>query len=380
MSKFGLAAALAVSLCAAAPVSAADLGGNCCADLEERVAELEATVAKKGNRKVSLTLSGVVNKAVTAWDDETAIIDNGADESRFKLSGEATIRPGFSAVYALTVAQGRSGLKLGSLTGLGFGTDNDLYTEEAYVGFKRDGFGTVTVGLQGGATDDLVKPSVANTDAANKRLTLGQGLNYLLVSVVPGATLAVEIEPFNGRKADSVKYVSPTVAGFSASAAWVAADDSWDAALNYASGDLAGFKLIGAVGYAVDKADPIFGLLGADEVKRLTANAGARHLATGLFAQVSYGQLEVQDEQTDAYHVQAGIERRFSDALPGATTLYGEYAEWKDLDLSFYGVGLNQSLAANDKESLIDLYLVGRKYEAGDEDINTAMGGVRLKF
>ena len=29
-------------------VRAADLGGNCCADLEERVAELEATTARKG--------------------------------------------------------------------------------------------------------------------------------------------------------------------------------------------------------------------------------------------------------------------------------------------------------------------------------------------
>ena len=42
---------------------AADLGGDCCADLEERVAELEATTARKGNRKVSLTISGQVNKA-----------------------------------------------------------------------------------------------------------------------------------------------------------------------------------------------------------------------------------------------------------------------------------------------------------------------------
>ena len=33
---------------------AADLGGDCCADLEERVAELEATTARKGNRKMSL--------------------------------------------------------------------------------------------------------------------------------------------------------------------------------------------------------------------------------------------------------------------------------------------------------------------------------------
>ncbi len=33
------------------PVQAADLGGDCCADLEERVAELEATTVRKGNRK-----------------------------------------------------------------------------------------------------------------------------------------------------------------------------------------------------------------------------------------------------------------------------------------------------------------------------------------
>ena len=39
---------------------AADLGGDCCADLEERVAELEATTARKGNRKMSLTVNGQV--------------------------------------------------------------------------------------------------------------------------------------------------------------------------------------------------------------------------------------------------------------------------------------------------------------------------------
>ena len=39
---------------------AADLGGNCCADLEERIAELEATTGRKGNRTVSLTITGWV--------------------------------------------------------------------------------------------------------------------------------------------------------------------------------------------------------------------------------------------------------------------------------------------------------------------------------
>lgn len=46
--------------------NAADLGGDCCADLEERVATLEATTARKGNRKVSLTISGWVNHSMMA--------------------------------------------------------------------------------------------------------------------------------------------------------------------------------------------------------------------------------------------------------------------------------------------------------------------------
>jgi hypothetical protein len=38
------------------PAKAADLGGDCCADLEDRVAELEATTVRKGNKKVSVQL------------------------------------------------------------------------------------------------------------------------------------------------------------------------------------------------------------------------------------------------------------------------------------------------------------------------------------
>ena len=63
------AAGLFVGGVAMPSAKAADLGGDCCADLEERVAELEATTARKGNRRVSLTISGQVSTAVMAWDD-----------------------------------------------------------------------------------------------------------------------------------------------------------------------------------------------------------------------------------------------------------------------------------------------------------------------
>jgi hypothetical protein len=62
------AAGLFVSGVALPSAQAADLGGDCCADLEERVAELEATTARKGNRRVSLTISGQVQTSIMAWD------------------------------------------------------------------------------------------------------------------------------------------------------------------------------------------------------------------------------------------------------------------------------------------------------------------------
>jgi hypothetical protein len=72
-SRIAIAAALGMTLggfvMSSHPAKAADLGGDCCADLEERVAELEATTVRKGNKKVSVTLSGWVVKYADWWDD-----------------------------------------------------------------------------------------------------------------------------------------------------------------------------------------------------------------------------------------------------------------------------------------------------------------------
>jgi hypothetical protein len=55
-SRLLVAAGAALLIGAHAPAKAADLGGDCCSDLEDRVAELEATTVRKGNKKVSVTL------------------------------------------------------------------------------------------------------------------------------------------------------------------------------------------------------------------------------------------------------------------------------------------------------------------------------------
>src|SRR5512145_3421807 len=102
MKKSSLSALVAAGLLAgglsAGSASAADLGGNCCADLEERVAELEATTARKGNRKVSLTVYGWVNKGVLYWNDggesNTYLgVDNTNYATRFGFRGDAKVSP-----------------------------------------------------------------------------------------------------------------------------------------------------------------------------------------------------------------------------------------------------------------------------------------------
>ncbi len=61
-NRRGLLARLQISttlvVLGATAAGAADLGADCCADLDSRVAELEATVARKGNRTVALECRG----------------------------------------------------------------------------------------------------------------------------------------------------------------------------------------------------------------------------------------------------------------------------------------------------------------------------------
>ena len=90
---------------AAGPALAADLGSDGVADLEERVAELEATTARKGNRKVSLTISGYVNLQVQWWDDgaeqNVYVGTNESDQPRLRFVGKAKIDKDWSAGYII---------------------------------------------------------------------------------------------------------------------------------------------------------------------------------------------------------------------------------------------------------------------------------------
>ena len=91
----------------AAGAQAADLGGDCCADLEQRIVELEAATVRKTGR-VSNTLSGYVAKQIMSWDDgvetNTYVDDIGPTQAtNFRILGQATIVPGWTAGYLIRI-------------------------------------------------------------------------------------------------------------------------------------------------------------------------------------------------------------------------------------------------------------------------------------
>ena len=161
MIKYSLSAIAAAGLLAgtmATSASAADLGGNCCADLEERIAELEATTARKGNRKVSLTITGWVSSQLYWFDDgiesNVYVVDNNNDlSSNFKFTGSATISPGWKAGYSLWVyTNGPSSLVA---TENGLPNKNwGLQVENSYWFIQSDQLGKISLGKQSMGADN----------------------------------------------------------------------------------------------------------------------------------------------------------------------------------------------------------------------------------
>ena len=276
-SRIAIAAALGMTLggfaMSASPAKAADLGGDCCADLEERVAELEATTVRKGNKKVSVTLSGWVVKLGSWWDDghEENFYIGDKDttlSSHFQISGSAQISPGWSAGYTIAVEMP------GTSCSAGFAenqfNDNaclfgDINTLLSYMWIKSDRYGTVNWGQLSQATDNVaLLPDLSGTVIeANAVLFDGAGMFVRPKGAKNSNDLATDFTwgnvvnclsgggglgaDCNGYPDNAVRYDTPTWAGFSVSTSY-GEDDMWDVAVKYAA-DWNSVKFSAAAGY-----------------------------------------------------------------------------------------------------------------------------------
>lgn len=406
--RTGCALVAAVAFLATTPALAADLGGDCCIDLEERIAELEATTARKGNRKVSLTISGYIAQEITVWDDggESNAYIHGlgpTQASHFKLNGQATIVSGWTTGYMLRIQDLTGNAFTGGADAINQdnATKNDnLNTQMAFWYLASKELGKVSVGRLAHAAKsaamftDLSGTQIIDnytflagfphfrlrtTDGALSTLTWGQ-LGFCYTQGVP---LGGDC---NGIVMNGVRYDTPAFAGFTASASW-GEDDFWEVALRYA-GEIAGFKLAFGVGYTEmmdEKTTGFIATVTPKDSRFFQVGGYAEHLATGLFVHGAYGNEDNNDTllangfvepDTEHYYVKAGIRRKW---LPlGATIAYGDYAIYRDQlgpaalaagatssDLERFGGGIAQEIDS----AAMTVYLKYQHYQADVEGL-----------
>ncbi len=349
---------------------AADLGGDCCADLEERVAELEATTARKGNRKVKLEISGQVNQAVMWWDDgfesNAYVVTNDNARTRFRFKGSAKITDDWSAGYLIEIGIRTANSKRFTQDNPE-GNDNPddigLDTRHSVWYIDSKTYGRVWVGLTGGAGESVTEVNLAATkDIAKYSDQEDTALGLFLVnssgdlSALTWRRLIRDNgdQPGEGRRYNMVRYDTPTLWGFTATTNW-GADDGWEAGLRYA-GEHHGFKIAAAVAYGEQDEESVsspanivaFQCL-AQGSQITTGNSDAdcnqvggsisvMHEATGLYANFGAGVLTDDlidqstrfagtgaDDESTFWAVEAGIEQKWCSI--GKTTLFGQYYE-----------------------------------------------------
>jgi predicted porin len=351
-----------------ATAMAADLGGNCCADLEERVAELEATVAKKGNRKVSLTVYGQVNEAVIFWNDgqerNAYVVSNNESRTRFGFRGEAKINNDVTAGYLLEIGvrYANSGNRNQDANGAG-GNQNNLDIRHSAWFLDSKHLGRVWVGHTSSATDGITEISLANINSGSSDTSNWNNGFFLRNSgtAKSGVTWGNIQSGWNnnvgeGDRVNLVRYISPAFAGFTVSASW-GEDDRQDVALRYA-GEFNGVRLAAGIGYqkltdfntsgdgnggcanpntaiAVGPQNPKISNVNCEA---LGMSASMMHVPTGIFVTGSYGESKDKNlgalaalisptfpsnDKNKHWSITAGVEQKWFSL--GKTTLFGEY-------------------------------------------------------
>ncbi len=357
---------------------AADLGGDCCADLEERVAELEATTVRKGNRKVSLELSGQVNKALLAWNDgrtsDAFVTDSNYSSTRLKFKGTGRMAPGWKAGFFIEYEFRDSSTNLVDQTNAdNRGLENALRIRQEHVFVEGEKFGRVTIGQQSPATKDIARIGLGGA-ISDSEIVVGTafrvrdsqfGVNTALATGIIGSSTRLSWgslgSALDQQLYQAVRYDTPSIYGFIVSASW-GENDFWDIAVRYQK-EWNSIRVTGGIGYSYT-GDPVrqpgtqqgFNDTGAnsgrDQVfvnanlpatgpntksEVVSGSLSAMHVPTGIFATFaaatrSYDGLvpggRAFDKDASYFYVQSGITKRFFDV--GATTFYGEYANYNN--------------------------------------------------
>ncbi|MEM7619499.1 MAG: porin [Pseudomonadota bacterium] len=369
-------------------VYAADFSARCCEDLEERVKELEATTVRKGNRKISLKLSGHVNQALLIWDDgdDTDIFIGDVDtfSTRFRFTGTGKIKPGWRAgfIIELEVEQGNTGV-VTQLDDDGRSIQSPLGLRHADLWIKSR-YGKISLGQGFSASDLTSEIDLSGTNIAGKSLLFNVGGGFFFInSATQTASTNTIRNTYNnldglGRN-NRIRYDTPTLAGFIFSTSF-AENDAWDFVLRYKN-KIKNFKVAGAISYSEDQEVTA----PADYDRVVNGSLSISHMPTGLNVTVAAGDRDDENtfEQT-FYYGKIGIKRKLHSFGHTAFAIdygYGDEFRIEGGEFEHFGIHVVQNI----DPAAVEIFFSWSHNEYDTltenfEDLDFFLLGSRIKF
>lgn len=363
------------------------------ASIDERVAELEASTARKGNGEVSLSVSGWINRMALFWDDgaerDVYLVDNVSSRSRLNFDGAVQIARGWSAGYLLSL--GIDDTASNDVNQLSVQGENQIELRHSAWWLRNSQLGTVTVGHTSTATDNIILKDVGGImPGAANIATIGgsfivrradwyeQGDGALVRSA--SGTVDTTLNDFSGGgsvdtlRRNVVRYDAPRWSSqwgnVDASVAW-GDDDFYDVAIEHGI-NYNDFRFRFGAGYLRDTTE---GRIVAShpeyfrDRREYKGSASILHIPTGLFGTAAYVHrtfhgLEafadpgtpgaIYGENTAGHVTPPGTNRPPLDYIYSAfglrrqywsigdTSVYGEYAQVDDAITGLHEAGMDE--------------------------------------
>lgn len=317
----------------------------------------------KGVKGVSLKLSGHLNRAVMFVNDGNDasafnFVDNDASSTRVRWDAVSQMSNGMEVGGRLEMEMESNTSAGAVLNNQSAAATNDLFAvRHAYV-YLQGGFGTLTTGQQGEATEGILHSSFnfASLAGINPEDTTGianVGVNFLSFG--------------DGGRQDAIRYDTPNFGGAKAS---ISTRDNGgvQAAIRY-SGKVAGIGVLGGLGWEEN--------VGGDPLL-----AGSFGINFGVIAlNGSFGTEIGDNNNNDRFYYSIGLAHKGNYSDLGATsigiqTLQNNGGFDGSGNVHSYSVGLVQGLAPG-ADAYAQLAFHGG---AAAGDAVASMVGVRLRF
>jgi hypothetical protein len=349
--------------------------------------DIPSKIVTSGKDKVSLKISGQVNRMVMYADDENEArffhADSDASSTRIRFEGKSKMDGGWSAGANVEVQFESNSSADVTINQNAAVLDNDSFTERKLeVYFANKDLGKISIGQGDTASNGTSEQDLSGTTLASMAdaSVFGKELAFR-VSNTRGTSSGRDIgdlfDHFDGlSRDDRLRYDSPTFGGFKIATSWVDGDEN-DIALFYGR-EFDGTEVAAAASYW--EASP------TNQISGISSSASVK-LPFGTSFTLAYAQ---QDSETVGRDTESFVWGKIGHTWKpfgiGKTSISFDYGEGSDqaannIDSNFYSLGAVQKV----DDLGAELYAVWRQLEADipnvqTDNITVAGLGARIKF